>query len=326
MHRRQFLAAIGVTALAGCTFGSGEDPTDTATQAATATDTITPTATATETVTPTPTPTVTPEPADLSVRIRTPLSVQVGEQFAVDVIVTNLGQQAGQLQAPLRVVSEQGGVVYETDLDLAVAGADGQTRTLQGITIPTPGTYEVTIRELDVSGSLTVEPEPTPTPTPEPTPTPDPEASRVKLNHEDAETDSESRMEVDYNNRSQFTIAPRGTNRVYRAPGNDKFLIVRMRVENTGDGELELTPAFWDIDIGGAKYSYQPLDGFPNDFRGVTLDEGGEFLGWSPYSIPKETREAALVADQSAYFGAVTCFFGQDNSIDVDVPTADEEE
>jgi hypothetical protein len=126
MHRRQYLAALGVSGLAGC---GAVQSTPTPTETATATRTPTPTATATPTPTPTPTPTATPfqtpeqAPELLIVQVATEWE-QFGDLAANATKTVSAGDQlvAG---AQMRIHVHDGTVRYT--LQLEIEGPDGAT-------------------------------------------------------------------------------------------------------------------------------------------------------------------------------------------------------
>ena len=176
------------------------------------------------------------------------------------------------------------------------------------------------------SSTSTATPTPTPTPTRTPTetatetPTPAPE---FDLSAEDAEPDDAyTTFQTEYVGRTQDSVALQDGQRYYEARGGRTFLVVRLQITNL-DEQADITPAFYDIDIEGALYSYQPLDGHPNDLSGVTLRADATFEGWTLYSIPAEATSATLVANQGAYYNPNAVRFSELADLSVGIPAGE---
>lgn len=94
MKRRSYLAAVGLSILAGCTGGGQSGPV--------AEGTPTPTRTPTASPSPSPTPTANAEPASFRVvNIDAPSEVEIEEEFIIEFTVENTGGKAGSFSAPL---------------------------------------------------------------------------------------------------------------------------------------------------------------------------------------------------------------------------------
>lgn len=176
------------------------------------------------------------------------------------------------------------------------------------------------------TSTATLTPTPTPTRTPTetatetPTSTPAPE---FDLSAEDADPDDAyTTFQTEYAGRTQDSVALQDGQRYYEARGGRTFLVVRLKITNLGE-QADLTPAFYDIDVGGALYSYQPLNGYPNDLSGVTLRADATFEGWTLYSIPAEATSATLVANQGAYYNPNAVRFSESADLSVGIPSGE---
>lgn len=192
--------------------------------------------------------------------------------------------------------------------DETPAATATETRTATSTATPTP----------TPTPTATATRTPTATATQTPTQTPAPE---FDLSAEDATPDDAyTTFQTEYVGRTQKTVAPQDGSTYYEAASGRTFLVVRLRITNVGE-RADLTPAFYDVDVGGALYSYQPLEGYPNDLSGVTLRADATFEGWTLYSIPAEATEATLIANQRAYYSPNAVRFSESADLTVNIPT-----
>lgn len=123
--------------------------------------------------------------------------------------------------------------------------------------------------------------------------------SAVNSNPSDAST----KLEVTWNSRAQSAVDPDTSDMsIYNSENGQKFLVVRMTIENTGDNQLELDPRLFRFESEGVEYDYQPLFGSGNSFSGVTLNPDASYSAWIVYSIPEDTSEGRLIVNQEVYF------------------------
>ena len=100
MRRRHFLALVGMGALAGCGSEDGGD----ADGGPTPSDTPASTVSSTPTVTPSATATATRAPAEFELaEYDVPDTVEIDEEFMVEITVRNTGGQVGDFEAPLYI-------------------------------------------------------------------------------------------------------------------------------------------------------------------------------------------------------------------------------
>jgi hypothetical protein len=185
----------------------------------------------------------------------------------------------------------------------------------------TPASTATTTQTATATSTPTATATPTPTATATQTPTQTP-APNFELSAEDATPENAyTTFQTEYVGRTQQTVAPNDGSQYYEARSGRKFLVVRLRITNVGE-EADLTPAFYDVAVNGAVYSYQPLQGYPNDLGGVTLRADGTFEGWTLYSIPAEATAATLVANQDAYYQPQAVRFSPSADLSVNIPTA----
>jgi hypothetical protein len=162
MDRRRFLLIAGAglsTGLAGCAGGgdSGGGSTDTQTQAPT-TQSPSPTVTDTPTPEPTTTETPTPEPASFAVVQTYDRTYGGNEDWAVEFVVANNGEQGGTFTDTLQFRLESG-VAWEDLRPVSVYVPAGDTTEYQKEFDPLDGTGEVQFRleETDARWTTTFE-------------------------------------------------------------------------------------------------------------------------------------------------------------------------
>lgn len=330
MNRRTFLrtgAIASAVTLAGCAGVTGGPRTVT----------VIKTPVSTTTATPSPTPTSTPVPASFEIDPpESGLERNLGANWEAKFTVVNRGGQSGMFDSTLQMQVGDGEWQNVTDVELEVPGG---SRANFRYPVPNPGSVgPVRFRLVGYETVWTIQamttPTPTPTPTPIPTPTATPVpypglyASDVSLKATDARpSDAFTSLGVEFNWRAQMAIdLAEGDGKAFYPVSGRKWLIVKFRVSNTGDSDIELSPSFFDVDASGAVYDYQPLEGVPNGLSGVTLHPGGDVTAWSAYAIPEDTTKATLVADQEVYYGTVQVDFSHDGGLVIDIPLGDARE
>jgi hypothetical protein len=126
----------------------------------------------------------------------------------------------------------------------------------------------------------------------------------VSMSATDANPDQSTiHLDVTWNARAQRAVDPNPDD-ISKFPANDgqKFLVVRMRIRNTGSSDVELDPRLFRLQSNGVKYDYQGLFGSGNGLVGVTLTPDAEYTAWTSFTIPNESTSATLIVDQEAYF------------------------
>jgi len=131
-------------------------------------------------------------------------------------------------------------------------------------------------------------------------------------------------LDVQWSAQTQSSVDPdTSDNTAYYAEDGQKFLVIHMELQNTGNKRVELTPRLFRVAIDGAEYSYQPLRGSSAGGLGqVTLQSGGSYEGWILFSIPADATEGELIVYQDALIGEVSASFEQDTSMPVNVSSA----
>jgi hypothetical protein len=130
MQRRQYLAALGLTAsVAGCSGGGGSDAGGTG---STPTATATPTPTPAETATATPTP----EPASFELgSVRSPETIEIGSDYQIEFTIRNVGEQDGVFTSALSYRTPRGDwQITNERLRLEVPAGREATWTSQAVT------------------------------------------------------------------------------------------------------------------------------------------------------------------------------------------------
>lgn len=108
----------------------------------------------------------------------------------------------------------------------------------------------------------------------------------------------------------------------YSSNDGQKFLVVRMEIENRGDGETELTPRLFQFESDGVVYDYQGLFGSSNGLSGVSLQSGSTYRSWVVFSLPEDATQGTLRANNDAYYDeTVTVSFEHDGSMPIEMGT-----
>lgn len=114
---------------------------------------------------------------------------------------------------------------------------------------------------------------------------------------------ADTSLEVTWNARAQSAVDPdTGDYSTYQSNDGEKYLVVRMKISNTGDSGVDLTPRAFRVESDGVVYDSQTLFGSGNSLSDVTLTPGGTYSGWVAFSIPEDTSTGTLQVDQEAYY------------------------
>lgn len=134
--------------------------------------------------------------------------------------------------------------------------------------------------------------------------TPSADVSDVSVTAEDASPqDATTFVQVEWNSRAQSAVDPDPDDMsIYNANEGQKFVVVRMRITNTGDEAIELRPQLFRLSSDGVEYEYQALFGSGNSLSGVTVNPDGTHSAWTAFSVPEDLTEARLIVNQEAYF------------------------
>lgn len=136
-----------------------------------------------------------------------------------------------------------------------------------------------------------------------------------------APNESKTALNVTWNARAQPAVDPDpGDMSTYNANDGEKYLVVRMAIENTGDSELDLRQSLFRFANDGVIYDHQALFGAGNSLSDVTLAPDGSYSGWVAFSIPADTTSGELQVDQDAvYPGSVAVTFEKDSSMPINM-------
>lgn len=147
------------------------------------------------------------------------------------------------------------------------------------------------------------------------------DVSNVSVSANDASGTASNSLAITWNTRAQSGVDPDTSDlSSYSAEDGQKFVVLRMQLENTGSEDIELTPRFFKLESDGVVYDYQGLFGSSNGVSGVTLQPGATYDGWIAFQIPEDKRQATLIVDQSAYFNEeVNVEFIQDEELPIGV-------
>jgi|GEM_PF-3428104 len=130
------------------------------------------------------------------------------------------------------------------------------------------------------------------------------DVSNVTMTAEDeSPQDASTSLQVEWNSRAQSAVDPDPDDiSIYNPNEGQKFVVVRLRITNTGDEPLDLTPRLFRLASSGVEYSYQGLVGSGNSLSGVTLNPDGTHSAWIAFSVPEDLTEARLIVNQEVYF------------------------
>jgi len=146
------------------------------------------------------------------------------------------------------------------------------------------------------------------------------DVSNVTMSASNADpADPTYKIQSTWSARAQSAVDPDpGSLTQYSADDGEKYLVVRMQIENTGDESIELTPRLWQLETDGVVYDYQGLLG--SGSMDATLRPDATYSGWVIFAIPEDTSEATLLVNQEAYYREnVTVSFENDRSMAINM-------
>jgi hypothetical protein len=110
-------------------------------------------------------------------------------------------------------------------------------------------------------------------------------------------------LDVEWNSRAQSAVDPDPDDvSTYQSNDDQKFVVVRMEVTNTGTEPIELTPRLFRLSSDGVEYEYQGFFGSGNSLSGVTLNSNGTHSAWTAFSVSEGLTDGELTVNQDAYF------------------------
>lgn len=150
--------------------------------------------------------------------------------------------------------------------------------------------------------------------------------SNVSVEHQGLNTEADQsthQLSVTYNTRAQPSVNPDPDSMShYSSDDGQKFLVVRMEIENRGEGETELTPRLFQFESDGVVYDYQGLLGSGNGLGGVSLQSGSTYQSWVVFSLPEDATQGTLHANNEAYYDeTVSVAFEHDESLAIEMGT-----
>jgi hypothetical protein len=241
MDRRQLLALLGTTAttaIAGCSGGGNEDPSEDD-PAADGAESDTETATATATATP---------PSFTEVELTGPAETAFGDPVPLEVSATNEGGTTGTYEDQL-IVSE-GNLEGSTTVEIPdVEPGASETATVEPPTIEVADTYGFELEEGDAEHTVEVTP------------------NLVDV----GETQEFGDLAVTVTDvRFPSILASNGDGRkVFAAPSERGFVLVQLTVENRGTSSAGLDGSFLSLSGDGEWYDRLPV-GDINEVVGVS--------------------------------------------------------
>ncbi|MDF9748408.1 DUF4352 domain-containing protein [Natrinema salsiterrestre] len=150
------------------------------------------------------------------------------------------------------------------------------------------------------------------------------EVSNVTVEHQDLEAEQpDHELAVTYNTRAQTSVNPDPDSMThYSSEDGQKYLVVRMEIENQGTNETELTPQLFQFESGGVVHDYQGLLGSGNGLSNVALESGSTYRAWVVFSIPEDATQGTLRgSDQAFYDETVSISFERDGSMPIEMET-----
>lgn len=129
------------------------------------------------------------------------------------------------------------------------------------------------------------------------------DVSNVTVTAEDSfPQDASTSLQVEWNSRAQSAVDPDPDDMsIYNSNEGQKFVVIRVRITNTGDEAIELTPRLFRLTSDGVEYEYQALFGSGNSLSGVTVNPDGTHSAWTAFSVPEDQTESRLIVNQEAY-------------------------
>jgi hypothetical protein len=138
-----------------------------------------------------------------------------------------------------------------------------------------------------------------------------------------AESGASSELEIEWNARAQSAVDPDPDDlSIYNSNEGQKYVVVRMNIQNDGSEPVELTPGAFSLRSDGVEYDYQGLFGSGNSISQVTLNPEGEYSGWVAFSVPQDMTNAELITNQDAYFDQTVSTRFESNS-DMEINMSD---
>ncbi|UPW01134.1 restriction endonuclease [Halorussus gelatinilyticus] len=129
---------------------------------------------------------------------------------------------------------------------------------------------------------------------------------------------STTTLSVAWNARVTDTIDPdESDGKAYPAPRGKQFVLVKMRINNTGDAKTPLKKSAFKLRTANRTYGHQPLAEHEG-FIDFPISPNQRYVGWLAFAVP-EGSSGTLIYDQNATGTPVTVEFTRDSSIDVNV-------
>ena len=106
---------------------------------------------------------------------------------------------------------------------------------------------------------------------------------------------AEGSLEVEWNSRAQSGVDPDPSDSsTYNADYGEKFLVIRMRIKNTGNNNIQLSPDLFKFTSGGAEYKHVTFLGGFNPFSVKTLNPDRSYSGWVIFEVPYDMTYGRL--------------------------------
>lgn len=140
----------------------------------------------------------------------------------------------------------------------------------------------------------------------------------VHLSSQDVRSsDPDYSLDVAWNARAQRTIDPPDETRGGAEDGH-VWIVVTMRVTNTGDDPRELTAIQYVLN-GEEQYEFVHTrsQGY---LGGQTVSPGEIAYGWVLFHVPDDAGDLTLTAEQSHLAESFTILFEKDDSIEIPIP------
>ncbi|WP_115863014.1 restriction endonuclease [Halorussus litoreus] len=131
-----------------------------------------------------------------------------------------------------------------------------------------------------------------------------------------APADANASLHVTWNAKTTDAIDPnRSDGTAYLAPEGEQFVLVRMTVNNTGNGTVPLEQSAFQFRSNGTTYANETLADH-DVFIGFPIGPGETFPVWTVFAIP-EGESGELVYDQNATEMSVAVEFERDTALPV---------
>jgi len=123
-------------------------------------------------------------------------------------------------------------------------------------------------------------------------------------------------LHVTWNAKTTDSIDPnRSDGAAYLAPEDEQFVLVRMAVNNTGNGTVPLEQSAFQFRANGTRYANTTLADH-DVFIGLPIGPGETFPVWTVFAIP-EGESGELLYDQNATNESVAVEFERDTALSV---------